>query len=120
MNYPPHLNLAHLPTPIHKLPRLSEEAGRNIYVWRDDLTGFVESGNKARKLEFLLAHALETGASRVITSGGLQSNHTRATAFLARRVGLDVALAVREPKTGRERHAAPSGNLLLNHIAGAD
>src|SRR5262245_52395332 len=99
-NYPPRLQLAHLPTPIHKLPRVSAEVGCEIYVWRDDLTGFVESGNKARKLEFLLAQALEHGANRVITSGGLQSNHTRATSFLARRLGLNVALVVRQPKTG--------------------
>ena len=120
MNYPPRLRLAHLPTPIHKLDRLSAEAGREIYLWRDDLTGFVESGNKIRKLEFLLAHALETGATRIVTSGGMQSNHTRAASFAARRVGLRVALVVREPKTGRDPNAPPVGNLLLNQIAGAD
>ena len=48
MNYPPRLRLAHLPTPIHKLERLSAEIGRDLYIWRDDLTGFVESGNKIR------------------------------------------------------------------------
>lgn len=120
MKYPPRLSLAHLPTPIYKLPRISAEIGRQIYIWRDDLTGFAETGNKARKLEFLLAHALEIGATRVITSGGMQSNHTRATSFLARRVGLEVALAIREPKTGRDLNAPPAGNLLLNQIAGAD
>lgn len=120
MKYPPRLCLAHLPTPIHKLDRISAEAGCDIYIWRDDLTGFVESGNKIRKLEFLLAHALEMGATRIVTSGGMQSNHTRAAAFAARRVGLKVALVVREPKTGRDPHAPPVGNLLLNHIAGAD
>src|SRR5688572_15644428 len=118
INYPPRLQLAHLPTPIHKLERLSAEIGRDLYIWRDDLTGFVESGNKIRKLEFLLAHALECGANRVITSGGIQSNHTRATSFAARRVGLKVALVVREPKTGPV--SEPTGNLLLNRIAGAD
>jgi D-cysteine desulfhydrase len=120
MNYPPRLTLARLPTPIHKLERLSAEVGRDIYIWRDDLTGFAESGNKARKLEFLLAHALESGATRIVTSGGMQSNHTRATSFLSRRVGLKVALVVREPKTGRDPQAAATGNLLLNQIAGAD
>jgi D-cysteine desulfhydrase len=120
VNYPPRLALAHLPTPIHKLPRLSAEVGRDIYLWRDDLTGFVESGNKVRKLEFLFAHALETGATRVITAGGMQSNHTRATAFLARRLGLQVALVVREPQGGRDPEAPPAGNLLLNRIAGAE
>jgi len=120
MNYPPRLRLAQLPTPIHKLDRLSAEIGREIYIWRDDFTGFVESGNKIRKLEFLLAHALETGATRIVTSGGMQSNHTRAASFAARRVGLRVALVVREPKTGRDPHAPPAGNMLLNQIAGAD
>lgn len=120
MTYPSRLQLAHLPTPIHKLERLSAEVGCELYVWRDDLTGFVESGNKVRKLEFLLAHALELGANRVITSGGVQSNHTRATSFLARRLGLKVALVVREPKTGHDSKAAPVGNFLLNRIAGAD
>src|SRR6185503_15602456 len=120
MNYPPRLRLAHLPTPIHKLERLSRDVGREIYVWRDDLTGFIESGNKIRKLEFLLAHALETGANRIITAGGVQSNHTRATSFLARRLGLKVALIVREPKEGLDPKAMPTANLLLNRIAGAD
>lgn len=120
MNYPPRLSLAHLPTPIHKLERLSTEIGREIFLWRDDLTGFVESGNKARKLEFLLAHALEIGADRVITSGGVQSNHTRATSFLARRVGLKVALVVRQPKTEAKTSPPLIANFLLNHIAGAD
>lgn len=117
---PPRLNLAHLPTPIHKLARLSAEVGHDIFLWRDDLTGFLESGNKVRKLEFLLADALRQDATRIITAGGLQSNHTRATAFCARRLGLEISLVVREPKTGRDPLAIPQGNLLLNHIAGAE
>ena len=48
------LPLANLPTPIQFLPIISKELGKNIYVWRDDLTGFWESGNKVRKLEFHL------------------------------------------------------------------
>jgi D-cysteine desulfhydrase len=120
MKSPPRLKLAHLPTPIQKLERLSTEVGHEIYIWRDDLTGFVESGNKIRKLEFLLADALESGATRIITAGGMQSNHTRATVFAARRLGLAVALVVREPKAGRDLSAPPTGNLLLNRIAGAD
>jgi D-cysteine desulfhydrase len=120
MNYPPRLSLAHLPTPLHKLERLSASIGHEIYIWRDDLTGFVESGNKARKLEFLLADALQTGADRVITSGGVQSNHTRATSFLARRVGLKVALVVRQPPTDVNSSPPLSANFLLNRIAGAD
>ena len=120
MNYPPRIPLANLPTPIHKLERLSAEVGREIFLWRDDMTGFVESGNKVRKLEFLLAHALEEGATRVITIGALQSNHTRATAYSARRVGLEVTILVREPKEGHDPHQPATSNLLLNQISGAD
>lgn len=120
MNYPPRLRLAHLPTPIHKLERISAEVGHEIYLWRDDLTGFVESGNKVRKLEFLLAHALELGATRIITAGAAQSNHTRATAYCARRLGLEISIVVREPKDGLDPRAPATGNLLLNQLAGAD
>jgi D-cysteine desulfhydrase len=120
INPPPRLRLAHLPTPIHQLDRFSRQVGRDIYMWRDDLTGFVESGNKVRKLEYLLAHALETKCDRILTAGGVQSNHTRTTAFLARRLGLKVALVVRGPKTGPDESALPTGNYLLNAIAGAD
>lgn len=120
MKYPRRLRLAHLPTPIHKLERTSAQVGRDIYIWRDDLTGFVESGNKLRKLEFLLADALHQKANRVITAGGAQSNHTRTTAYLARRLGLDVTIVVREPKQGRAALGTPTGNLLLNQICGAD
>lgn len=120
MNYPPRLSLANLPTPIHKLPRLSAEVGKEIYIWRDDMTGSVESGNKVRKLEFLLADALEKGATRIITAGGYQSNHTRATAYCARRLGMQVTIIVREPKSGLDHNAPATGNLLLNQLSGAD
>lgn len=120
MNYPPRLTLANLPTPIHKLDRLSKEVGKEIYIWRDDMTGSVESGNKVRKLEFLLADAVAKGATRIITAGGFQSNHTRATAYCARRLGLEISIIVRELKTGRNPQDIPTANLLLNQITGAD
>jgi len=120
MKFPSRLKLAHLPTPIQKLERVSAEVGKEIFIWRDDLTGFTESGNKIRKLEFLLADALEKKATRIITTGGLQSNHTRATTFACRRLGLEVSLVVREPKTGRKPNEPLTANLLLNKIAGAD
>jgi D-cysteine desulfhydrase len=120
MKTPGRIPLAHLPTPIHKLERLSAEVGREIFLWRDDMTGFVESGNKVRKLEFLLADALEQGATRIITIGAMQSNHTRATAFCARRLGLEVTILVREPKRGRDTGEPACGNLLLNELSGAD
>ncbi|MFN7140573.1 MAG: pyridoxal-phosphate dependent enzyme, partial [Limisphaerales bacterium] len=68
----------------------------------------------------LLADAVAKGATRIITAGGFQSNHTRAAAFCARRLGLEITLIVREPKTGRSPDEIPTGNFLLNQIAGAD
>src|SRR5690625_5969759 len=79
---PPRLSLAQTPTPLQPLNRLSDRfGGPRIWLKRDDLTGSVLSGNKIRKLEFILARALEQGCDTLITCGGLQSNHCRATAL---------------------------------------
>ena len=75
----PRLALARLPTPVERLSRVSEELGVEVFVKRDDLTGTELSGNKIRKLEYLLADAKARGARRVTTCGGVQSNHARAT-----------------------------------------
>jgi D-cysteine desulfhydrase len=117
---PERLPLAHLPTPIHHLSRFSKEVGLDIYLWRDDLTGFVESGNKIRKLEYAFAEICASGADHVVTCGGPQSNHARATVWLARRLGLGVSVVVRRPQQGLAAGAETTGNLLLNRIAGAD
>ena len=108
------VELALLPTPVQLLPRLSEELGVEVHAKRDDLTGFGLSGNKVRKLEYLLADALEQGADTVITCGGLQSNHCRATAVAARRLGLQPVLLLRGT-----RPATPDGNLLIDQLLGA-
>jgi D-cysteine desulfhydrase len=115
----PRLRLARLPTPIHRLDRLSRQSGREIYLWRDDLTGFGESGNKIRKLEFLLAEAVEQRATWVVTCGGPQSNHARCTVLAARRLGMGASIVVREPPEGLDAAAPWTGNWLLDHIAGA-
>lgn len=81
---------------------------------RDDLTGFGLSGNKVRKLDFLLADALAQGADVVITCGGAQSNHCRATAVAARQLGLEPWLLLRGAQG-----APVDGNLLLDHLLGA-
>lgn len=116
---PPRLELARLPTPIHKLERTSAELGVDLWVWRDDLTGFVLSGNKIRKLEFLLAEARAEGATALITCGGVQSNHVRATVFAGRQLGMDVSVVLREPPPGALPGLGFTGNLLLDHLAGA-
>ena len=115
---PSRVHLAALPTPLHHLPRLSEQLGIEVLCKRDDLTGSVLSGNKVRKLEYLLADALAVGADTVITCGGAQSNHCRATALAAAQVGLACRLLLRT-----DDPAAPpplEGNLLLDRVAGAD
>lgn len=109
------LSLARLPTPIQKLERLSHRIGKEIFVWRDDLNGFVESGNKLRKLEFLMADALKHGRDWIITCGGPQSNHTRATAMIVRQLGLGVSVLIL-PKPGFDHSKTPTANLLLNQI----
>jgi len=116
--YPDKLDLAQTPTPFYPLERLSAQLkeldGARIWIKRDDLTGAATSGNKIRKLEFLLAEALANGCDTVITSGGVQSNHCRAVALLGAQLGLKVHLLLR---TDSEPQAV--GNLLLDQLAGA-
>ena len=115
VNWPSKLSLALLPTPFQRLERLSRHlGGPTIWVKRDDLSGSMLSGNKVRKLEYTLAHALSTQYDMLITCGGLQSNHCRATAFAGAQLGLPVALVLR----GDPGDIA-DGNLLLDRLAGA-
>lgn len=116
VEFPPRLDLAQLPTPIVRLDRTSEAwGGPRLWIKRDDDTGGVVTGNKIRKLQYVAKEALSQGAETLITCGGLQSNHCRATAAVARRLGLDVILCLRgsEPAT-------PEGNFLLDRLFGAD
>lgn len=115
--YPPSVELARLPTPLHLLERLSERLERSIYCKRDDLTGAALSGNKVRKLEFLLAAATDGGHGGLITCGGEQSNHARATALAAARLGMRCHLLLRTEDP--EKPPASSGNILLDRLAGA-
>lgn len=114
-SYPPRLPLAQTPTPLQFLERLSRTiGGPRLWVKRDDLTGAALSGNKVRKLEFALAQAIAEGCDTIITCGGLQSNHCRATALLCAQLGLHCQLLLRgEPQLPYD------GNLLLDHLAGA-
>lgn len=112
----PQLRFAHLPTPIEELPRLSKAlGGSRLLVKRDDQTGLAFGGNKTRKLEFLVAEALEQGARTLITGGALQSNHCRQTAAAAARYGLDCILVL-----NGEMPNQPSANLLLDQLFGAE
>ncbi|XP_042402262.1 putative D-cysteine desulfhydrase 1, mitochondrial isoform X1 [Zingiber officinale] len=112
-------SLGHLPTPIHRwnLPHLSD--GVEVWIKRDDLSGMQLSGNKVRKLEFLMADAIENGADCVITVGGIQSNHCRATAVAARYLNLDCYLILRTSKALVEKDPGLVGNLLVERLVGA-
>lgn len=110
----PRLSLGFLPTPIDDLPTLGAELGISLSVKRDDFTGFGGGGNKVRKLEFLMADAVEKGVQVVITTGGHQSNHARMTAAAARKFGMEPILVLRG-----NRPDAWQGNLLLDHLLGA-
>jgi D-cysteine desulfhydrase len=115
--YPRRIPLANLPTPLQLLERASARWGKGHRLWvkRDDLSGCLLSGNKVRKLEFIAAHALDNGYDTLITSGGLQSNHCRATALVGAQLGLRVHLILRG-----ERPRASEGNYLLDQLAGAE
>lgn len=116
ISFPEQLELALKPTPLEPLERLSAEfKGVRIWVKRDDMTGSATSGNKVRKLEYTLAKAKREGADTLITCGGLQSNHCRATALLGARLGMNVHLILR----GTESATVPEGNLFLDHLSGA-
>ena len=107
--------MACLPTPLQPLKRLGALApGLELFIKRDDLTGCALSGNKARKLEFLLAEAQRQRASLVITCGGVQSNHARATAVAARQLGMKSLLFLRG-----EQPRDAQANLLLDLLVGA-
>ena len=115
----PRFPLAHLPTPLEPLERLSKVlGGPQIYIKRDDCTGLAMGGNKTRHNEFLIADALQQGADTIVWGAGVQSNNCRQTAAACARAGLDCHLVL-----GRG-HAATGpdevqGNLLLDHLLGA-
>ena len=111
----PRYKLATLPTPIDEAPRLSDWLGVRVLIKRDDLTGFALGGNKARKLEFLIADALEKKADVLVTGGGPQSNHARMTAAAARKVGMDATLVF-----SGNPPAESNGNLLLDELLGVE
>lgn len=111
----PRVRLANLPTPLEEMPRLAKLLnGPRLWIKRDDCTGLAFGGNKERKAEFSLADALRKKADVIITTGGIQSNHVRATTSAARKLGLDVILVIYGKKP--EEY---DGNLLLDYLLGA-
>jgi len=118
LKYPERIALARTPTPLERADRTSAELGIELFFKRDDLTGAELTGNKVRKLEFLFADARAQEADMVITCGGEQSNHCRATALAATRLGLRSRVLLRTADPTRP--PAVTGNILLDRMAGAE
>jgi len=115
------VSLAHLPTPLEHLPRLSKHlGGPDIYVKRDDCTGLASGGNKTRKLEYSMAEALQQGADTIVTVGAVQSNHVRQTAAAAAKLGLKCEVLLEHRVVDPSEPYATSGNVLLDKILGAN
>jgi L-cysteate sulfo-lyase len=116
----PRVHLAHLPTALEPMDRLSKElGGPRIWIKRDDCTGMSTGGNKTRKLEFLMAEAQEQGADLVITQGATQSNHARQTAACAARLGIDCHILLEDRTGSNDPNYNENGNVFLDFLHGA-
>ena len=116
----PRVRITHGPTPLEPMKRLSEAlGGPNLWIKRDDCTGLASGGNKTRKLEYLMADALQQGADTVITQGATQSNHARQTVAIAAKMGM-ASHIILEDRTGYTfEDYKHSGNVFLDHLYGA-
>jgi 1-aminocyclopropane-1-carboxylate deaminase len=111
------------PSPVHRFERLSKYLGGQVEVWakREDCnSGLAYGGNKVRKLEYLVAHALATGCDTLVSIGGVQSNHTRQVAAVAARLGLGCVLVQEHWVDWPDVVYDKVGNILLSRIMGAD
>jgi L-cysteate sulfo-lyase len=116
----PRVSLAHLPTPLEFLPRLTKHLdGPDIYVKRDDCTGLATGGNKTRKLEFSMGEALREEADTIITVGAIQSNHVRQTAAAACKLGMSCEVLLEHRVEHPSETYTNSGNIFLDRLFGA-
>jgi L-cysteate sulfo-lyase len=116
----PRMRLAHLPTPLEPLEKLTRSlGGPNIYIKRDDCTGLAIGGNKTRKLEFLVADAIAQGCDTIVTTGGIQSNHVRQTAAAAAKAGLKCELVLARTVPWDAAEYETTGNIQLDRLLGA-
>ncbi len=109
------IQIANLPTPVQHMPKLSKQYSIELFIKRDDLTESVASGNKLRKMEYMLYDALEQKADTLITCGGIQSNHCRTVAYVAAKSRLKCLLLLRG-----EQPSVPQGNHLIDSLLGAE
>lgn len=115
----PRLNFAHLPTPLEPMENLTKElGGPNLWIKRDDCTGLASGGNKTRKLEFLMADALDKGADTIITQGATQSNHARQTVAIASKLGMQCHILLEDRTGSEESNYNYNGNVFLDLLLG--
>ena len=115
----PSVPLCHQPTPLEFMPRMSESlGGPRLWIKRDDCTGLATGGNKTRKLEFLIADAIEKGADMLVTQGAVQSNHVRQTAAAACKFGLDCHALLERRVPDRADDYETTGNVLFDQMFG--
>ena len=121
---PPRMNLIQSPTPLHRLNRLSEELGLDVWIKRDDLTGFAMGGNKGRKLEYLIADVLAQKAEVVVTCGAAQSNFIRQLGAACSICSVHCAAAVMampfDIQAPEGAAIEEGGNLVLDELLGVD
>lgn len=117
----PRIRLGHFPTPLEFMPNLTRHlGGPQLYIKRDDCTGLATGGNKTRKLEFLVAQALEQGADTLITQGAVQSNHARQTVAAAARVGMQCKILLEQRVSNASEEYEESGNVMLDRLMGGE
>jgi L-cysteate sulfo-lyase len=116
----PRIHLAHLPTALEPMPNLSKAlGGPEIWIKRDDCTGLSSGGNKTRKLEFLMAEAVEQKADMVMTQGATQSNHARQTSAFAAKLGMKCHILLEDRTESTDANYNQNGNVFLNYLHGA-
>lgn len=116
----PRVSLGHFPTALEPMDRLSEMlGGPRLWIKRDDCTGLSSGGNKTRKLEFLMADAVEKGADTIITQGATQSNHARQTAAAAAKLGMECHILLEDRTGSNDQNYILNGNVLLDRLHGA-
>lgn len=114
------LRFAHLPTPLEPMENLSKHlGGPNIWIKRDDCTGLSAGGNKTRKLEFLMADAVEKHADTILTPGATQSNHARQTAAIAAKLDMDCHILLEDRTGSTDPDYNYNGNVFLDQLHGA-
>ncbi|MEY0952049.1 D-cysteine desulfhydrase [Providencia manganoxydans] len=114
------VSLNKVSTPLERLENLSRVYGREIYIKRDDISSLAMGGNKLRKLEFLIADALEKKAKVIITAGAIQSNHVRQTAAIAAMYGLRCVALLENPIQSEDTNFLHNGNKLLTDLFGTE